>query len=86
MRGQRCERAFRNMAETFPLFAALAIAVVTAGLTSGTTALGAQLYIAARILYLPAYVFHVPFVRTLVWAVALLGILMVGAPLFAEIF
>lgn len=83
--GQRSERAFRNMLETFPVFVALAIAVVVAGLSSPTTVLGSQIYVVARIFYLPAYVVHIPFVRSLVWAAAFLGILMTGAPLFGAL-
>lgn len=86
VRGQRADRAFRNMAETFPVFAALAIAVVVAGLADGLTELGAKVYIIARVLYLPAYVFHVPMLRSAIWGVALAGILMVGWPLFSFVF
>ncbi len=85
LKGQRCDRAFRNMAETFPIFSALAIGVVAAGLSNDTTVLGSELYVIARILYLPAYVFHVPYVRSIVYAVAIAGILMTGAPLFGAV-
>jgi uncharacterized MAPEG superfamily protein len=40
------------------------------------------LYFWARVAYVPAYAIGVPFVRTLVWAVALAGIVMVLLPLF----
>ena len=83
--GQRCERAFRNMLETFPIFAALAIAVVVAGLANGTTAFGSALYVVARVLYLPAYLVYVPYVRSLIWGVSILGIVLTGAPLFAAL-
>ena len=83
--GQRCERAFRNMLETFPIFVALAIAVVVAGIDNGTTAFGSVLYVIARALYLPAYVVHIPLLRSSVWGVALLGIILTGAPLFAAL-
>lgn len=83
--GQRCERAFRNMLETFPIFVALAISVVVAGLSNGTTVLGSELYVVARVLYLPAYIVHIPFVRSALWGLSLLGILMVGSPLFGAL-
>lgn len=86
VRGQRVDRAFRNMAETFPVFAALAIAVVVAGIADGVTTLGAEIYVVARVLYLPAYVFHLPMLRSTIWGVSLVGILMVGWPLFSEVF
>lgn len=83
--GQRCERAYRNMLETFPLFTALAIAVVVAGLSNQVTALGSGLYVIARVLYLPAYIFPIPFVRTACFGFAMLGILLTGAPLFGAL-
>jgi len=42
-----------------------------------TSALGAQIYIWARLLYVPAYVIAIPFVRTLIWLASLVGILLV---------
>ena len=53
----------------------------TPGLHKPQTALGAQLYFWARVAYVPAYAIGVPFLRTLVWAAALVGIVMVLVPL-----
>ncbi len=61
--------------ETFPFFAAAAIAVVVAGRGNDTTALAAQAYFWARVVYLPLYAAGVPYVRSLVWLVSLLSIL-----------
>ncbi len=41
------------------------------------TALGAQIYLAARILYVPTYALGMPIVRSLVWGASLAGIVMV---------
>lgn len=79
-RAQRMDRALANMRETFPVFAAAAIALVVADLTSALTGFGAVLYLIARVAYVPAYVFHVPAVRSLVWTAAMVGIAMVLAP------
>lgn len=76
----RADRARANMLETFPVFAAAAIGVVAGDATTSLTALGAQLYLVARFLYLPAYVFHVPMVRSLIWVASLVGILLVLSP------
>jgi uncharacterized MAPEG superfamily protein len=78
----RLDRAFWNFMETFPFFAA---AIVVADLTGkmGTLTLwGAGLYVAARALYVPLYATGVPTVRTLVWLVSLVGLLMVVAAIF----
>ena len=52
-----------------------AIAVVVAGRGNDTTALAAQAYFWARVVYLPLYAAGVPYVRSLVWLVSLLSIL-----------
>ena len=77
----RADRACRNMLETFPVFAAVAIAVVVAGVADAATALGAQIYLVARLLYVPAYVFGIAYVRSLIWGAGLVGIGMVAWPL-----
>lgn len=51
----RLQRAQANFLETFPFFAAAAIAVVVAGRGNDTTALAAQAYFWARVVYLPLY-------------------------------
>ncbi|MBO9717658.1 MAG: MAPEG family protein [Pseudoxanthomonas sp.] len=77
----RADRAFRNFLETFPFFAAAVLGVVAAGRTGAATALGVQLYLWARVLYVPLYLAGVPYVRSLVWAVAMAGVVMVLLPL-----
>lgn len=71
----RVERASRNFLETFPFFAAAVLAVVVAGRTDADTALGAQVYFWARLAYLPIYAAGIPYLRSLVWAVSLWGLL-----------
>jgi len=51
---------------------------------SPTTALGAQLYFWARVVYLPVYVVGIPYLRTLVWVVSLAGLLMVLSGAFCS--
>lgn len=70
----RSERALRNVLETFPLFAALAIALAITGRTGGNAALGAQIYVWARLIYVPVYLAGIPVVRTLVWATSMAGV------------
>jgi uncharacterized MAPEG superfamily protein len=48
-----------------------------AGRDDAHTALGAWLYLSARVVYVPLYVAGVPYVRSLVWVVSLAGILLV---------
>ncbi len=78
----RAARANRNFLETFPFFAAAVLAVVAAKQNTDHTALGAQLYFWARVAYLPIYIVGIPYLRTLVWAASLWGLLQVVEALF----
>jgi uncharacterized MAPEG superfamily protein len=71
-----------NFLETFPFFAAAVLVVVLAKANSSQTALGAQLYFWGRLAHLPIYVIGIPYLRTLVWAVAFAGLVMVLGALF----
>ena len=75
--GGRLERAWKNFLETFVFFAAAVLLAHALGKSTANSILGAQIYLWARVLYVPAYVFGIPFVRTLIWAASLVGILMV---------
>lgn len=70
----RAERAFANLMETFPLFAAVALALEVSGKADGWTALGAGLYFWARVAYLPLYLAGIAYWRSVVWIAATLGI------------
>jgi len=77
----RLDRAFRNFMETFAFFAAAVLAVAWAQRLDSHTALGAQLYFWARVVYIPLYAAGIPYVRSLVWLVSMAGIVMVLWPL-----
>jgi len=70
----RLTRAFYNLLETFPAFAAAALAVAVTGKTGGISVLGAHLWFWARIVYVPLYAFGIPGLRTATWAVSVAGI------------
>lgn len=70
----RLQRAWANFLETFPLFAAAVLAVVLLQRQNASTALAAQLYLWARVLYVPLYAAGIPYLRSLVWGVAMAGI------------
>lgn len=78
----RFDRASRNFLETFVFFAAAVLAVLLTQKADTQTALGAQLYFWARVAYLPLYAFGIPYLRSLVWTVSLIGLVMVLAGLF----
>lgn len=81
--GGRLARAQANFLETFPIAIVALFGVVIAGRTSSMTALGGWIWLGARLIYLPLYAAGVPVVRTLVWTIGLIGILVVIWPLLA---
>jgi uncharacterized MAPEG superfamily protein len=78
----RAERAFRNLLETFPVFAALALALVVTGRNGGLGALGAEVWVVARILFVPLYLIQIPFARSLAWFVSMFALVAMLVRLF----
>jgi len=70
----RAERAFHNFLETFPAFAALAIAIEITGKGDPWSAFAAALYFWMRLLYLPVYLGGVVRLRSLIWDASAVGI------------
>ncbi|HEY4404085.1 MAG TPA: MAPEG family protein [Xanthobacteraceae bacterium] len=78
----RLQRALHNFLETFPLYVA-AVLIADATNRHGWLALwGSQVYFYARVLYLPLYAAGIPVIRTVVWSVSMLGIVMVLLAVF----
>ena len=75
--GARLERALRNFLETFPIFAVAVLIAAALNRHTAMTVLGAQLYFWARVAFVPVYALGIPVVRTLVWTVSLVGIVLV---------
>lgn len=73
----RLSRAFSNFMETFPLFAAAVLIAHAVGRHDGMTVWGAQLYFWGRVAYVPLYAFGVFLARTVAWAVATAGIVLI---------
>jgi uncharacterized MAPEG superfamily protein len=78
----RAQRALDNFKETWPAFIALALALAVTSKTGGSGALGAWIWFVARIVYLPLYLFGVPWLRTLAYGVSLVGLIMMLGRLF----
>jgi uncharacterized MAPEG superfamily protein len=73
----RLLRAGANFRETFGLFAVSVILVVLLHRQDNMSAMGAQLYFWARLIYVPVYALGIPVVRTLIWAVSVAGLVLV---------
>ena len=69
----RLERAYYNLLETMPPFAALVLIGLYTGKVNEMTALGAQIYFWGRVAYVPAYVSGIPFIRSIIWFISTVG-------------
>ncbi len=78
----RALRAHRNMLESLPVFAALVLVAHVSGMADEQTALGAQVFVVARLVHAVVYLFGIPWLRTLVFAVSVVGLVMILLPLF----
>jgi uncharacterized MAPEG superfamily protein len=74
--GRAC-RAHYNMLESLVLFAALVLIAVISGKTNPTTLLGAQLFFWARLAYAVSYLAGIPWLRTGVWLVSVIGLILI---------
>ena len=72
----RATRALANYVENFAPFVAVALALMVTQRTGGAGAIGATIWILARIVYLPVYVFGIIYVRTMVWGISIIGLVM----------
>ena len=82
----RLERAQANLYETLPLFIGAVLVAHVIGVQDTLTLWGAALYFWARVVYVPLYAFGVPYLRTVVFLVSLVGLLMlIAAPLLTLI-
>ena len=77
----RLNRALRNLIEAIAVYAPIAIAVYALGVGNDTSALGAKVFLAARVVHAIVYTAGVPWVRTAAWFIGVIGILMVASPL-----
>lgn len=73
----RLKRAQDNLFETLPLFLAAVLIAHIADKNSALTALGSQIFLGARVVYVPLYAFAVTGLRSLVWIVSIIGLGMI---------
>jgi uncharacterized MAPEG superfamily protein len=73
----RAVRAQANMMENLPVFAILVLVAHSVVPGNATVALGTQLFFWARLVYVPIYIAGIPWVRTLVWTVSVIGMALI---------
>lgn len=86
--GNRSRRALANMTENLAnmtentvLFLPLAILAIVLDRANGLATTGALVFLLARITYVPLYILGVPTIRSGVWTVGVVGLLMMAAAL-----
>jgi len=75
----RAKRANQNMIEALVIFTPLVLVAAQTNSLNATTALGAALFFWGRAAFAPLYWIGVAWLRTLVWFVSVIGILMVAS-------
>lgn len=76
----RLDRAQRNFLETFAIFVAAVLLLLVLDRAGGRLSeVGAVMYLAGRILFLPLYAAGTPWLRTFSWNIATLGLAMTMA-------
>jgi uncharacterized MAPEG superfamily protein len=76
---ERANRCAQNMKENLPLFATLVLIAQVAETANDTSALGAQIFVAARLAHAVIYVLGIPGLRTLAWATSIGGMALVAS-------
>ena len=77
----RAGRAHRDMLENMVPFAALVLVGQATGAFNEMTALGAQIFFWAQLAYLVIYFGGIPWARTAVWLISVIGMVLIFAQL-----
>ena len=79
----RADRTASNTLENFVLFLGLASVAMTSAAPSPLILQGAQLFLLARLVFVPVYYAGIIYVRTLVWLAGVVGLIMMLMGLMA---
>ncbi len=79
---ERITRGLRNFVETYPAFVALAVGLVITDQAGGLGAIGASIWFWARVAYIPIFAFGIPWARTGIWTVSVIGLILMLVELF----
>jgi len=73
----RAQRAHNNMLESLVLFAVLILVTEITNKNNAMTGLGAQLFLWARATYAIIYIVGLPWIRTAIWTVSMIGLILI---------
>ena len=74
---KRARRLQDNMIENMVLFVPLVLAAQAAGVSTAQTALGAEIFVIARVLHALIYLAGIPWLRPVAWAGGVVGMGMI---------
>ncbi len=74
---KRARRLQDNMIENMVLFIPLVLAAQAAGVSTAQTALGAEIFVIARVLHAVIYLAGIPWLRPVAWAGGVVGMGMI---------
>ena len=72
---RRANRALNNLFETFPIFIGLVLISIIKEVDNSSLAL---LWVISRTVYIPLYIFGINYLRTAVWAIGLICLIMMS--------
>jgi len=72
---QRAIRALKNLLETFPIFVGLTLLSIIKDIDNSSIAL---LWLMSRVIYVPVYIYGINYLRTALWAVSLICLMLMG--------
>ena len=72
---QRAIRALKNLLETFPIFVGLTLLSIIKDIDNSSIAF---LWLMSRVIYVPVYIYGINYIRTAVWAVSLICLMIMG--------
>jgi uncharacterized MAPEG superfamily protein len=76
------DRTVNNSVEGMVIFVPLVVIAHLAGVSNEMTAMGATIYFWSRVAFVPLYLFGIPWVRTIVFLIGLIGLIMIAAAIF----
>ena len=74
----RMRRVIANHIEGIMIFVPLIVVAHLAGVSTGMTQTGAVLFVLSRIAYTVVYALGLPYVRTVIWTVGTVGLIMIA--------
>ena len=72
---QRAIRALKNLLETFPIFVGLTLLSIIKDIDNSSIAF---LWLMSRVIYVPVYIYGINYLRTALWAVSLICLMLMG--------